>query len=98
MVVGRIFPGGVTTGFFQNFPGDGKSGEICFFPLKTKKTTFFAKKFKIQGGKSSPAPTLRRPWIFYSFSRLIAIVANTNAHFYAREEQILTIGMIVFEE
>jgi len=27
--------------------------------------------------------------MFYSFSRLIAIVANANAHIYAREEQIL---------
>jgi len=29
---------------------------------------------------------------------LIAIVANTNAHIYAREEQILDIRMIVVEE
>jgi len=36
--------------------------------------------------------------IFYSFSRLIAIVANTNAHKYAREKQTLTIRMIVLEE
>jgi len=42
--------------------------------------------------------TLDRNPIFYSFSRLIAIVANTNAHIYAREEQILTIRMIVLEE
>jgi len=41
---------------------------------------------------------LDRNLIFYSFSRLIAIVANTNAHIYAREEQILTIRMIVLEE
>jgi len=36
--------------------------------------------------------------IVYSFSRLIANVANTNAHIYAREEQILSIRMIVLEE
>ena len=36
--------------------------------------------------------------IFYSFSRLIAILANTNEHIYAREKQILTIRMIVLEE
>jgi len=41
---------------------------------------------------------LHRNPIFYSFSRLIAIVANTNAHVYAREEQIVTIRMIVLEE
>jgi len=29
---------------------------------------------------------------------LIGIVANTNAHIYTREEQILTIRMIVLEE
>jgi len=33
--------------------------------------------------------------ILYSFSRLIDIVANTNAHIYCRVEHILTIGMIV---
>ena len=42
--------------------------------------------------------TLDRNPIFRSFSRLIAIVANTNAHIYAREEQILAIRMIVLEE
>jgi len=29
--------------------------------------------------------------ICYSFSKLIAIVSNTNTHIYAREEQILAI-------
>jgi len=42
--------------------------------------------------------TLDRNPIFYSFSRLIAIVANTYAHNYAREEQLLVIRMIVLEE
>ena len=41
---------------------------------------------------------LDRNLIFYSFSRLIAIVANTNAQIYAREEQILTIRTIALEE
>jgi len=41
---------------------------------------------------------LDRSLIFYSFFGLIAIVANTKAHIYAREEQILTIRMIVLEE
>jgi len=41
---------------------------------------------------------LNRNPTFYSFSRLIAIAANTNTHIYAREEQILTIRMIVLEE
>ena len=41
MGVGRIFPGGAAGGFFQNLSREGKSGEICFFPLEIKKTTFF---------------------------------------------------------
>jgi len=41
---------------------------------------------------------LDRSLIFYFFFGLIAIVANTKAHIYAREEQILTIRMIVLEE
>jgi len=41
--------------------------------------------------------TLDRNPILYSFSRLITIVANTNAHIYAKE-QILTIRMIMLEE
>jgi len=43
-------------------------------------------------------PVLDRNLIFYTFSRLIAIVANTTAHIYAREENILAIRMIVLEE
>jgi len=42
--------------------------------------------------------TLDRNPIFYSFSRLIAIVANTNTHMYPRDKQILAIRMIVWEE
>jgi len=42
--------------------------------------------------------TLDRNPIFYSFSRLIASVANANAYICAREEQILAIRMIVLEE
>jgi len=55
MGVGRIFSRGDTRWFFQNFYRGAKSGEICFFPLETKKTTFFAKMFKIQGGQGPPA-------------------------------------------
>jgi len=42
--------------------------------------------------------TLDRNPIFYSFSRFIATVANTNAHIYAREEHILIIRMTVLQE
>jgi len=39
--VGKIFPGGgALRDFSKIFPGGAKSGEICFFPLKIKKTTF----------------------------------------------------------
>jgi len=54
MGVGRIFfQLGATRGFFLNFSVGGKSSEIWFFPLKTKKTTFFA---------GPPCPPFRRPW------------------------------------
>jgi len=33
-----------------------KSGEICFFPLETKKTAFFAEIVKIQGDLDLPCP------------------------------------------
>ena len=57
MGVGRIFPRRDTRGFSKIFPGVAKSDEICFFPLKTKKATFFAKIFKIQGA-FPPCPSL----------------------------------------
>jgi len=42
----EFFPGS-TKEFFQNFStGRVKNGEICFFPLETKKTTFFLKSSK----------------------------------------------------
>jgi len=41
---------------------------------------------------------LDRNLIFYSISRLNAIVANPTAHIYAREEPILAIRKIVLEK
>jgi len=41
MGVGRIPGGGAPGDFSKIFPGGAKIGEICFFSLKTKKTTFF---------------------------------------------------------
>jgi len=38
---------GATGRFFQHFSRVGKSGELFFFPLKTKKTILLAKDFKI---------------------------------------------------
>jgi len=55
MGVGRICSRGGTGRFFQNISSGGaKSGEICFFPLEYKKTTFFGEIFKIQEGAKSP--------------------------------------------
>jgi len=45
-----FFPGWGSKGFFQNFSRGAKSGGIWFYSLETKKTTFFAEIFKIQGG------------------------------------------------
>jgi len=42
-----FFPGGHSGIFLKFFQWGAKSSEILFFPLKTKKTTFFAKDFKI---------------------------------------------------
>ena len=42
-----FFPEGGTRGFFQKFLWGAKSGVICFFPLETVKTTFFAEILKI---------------------------------------------------
>ena len=59
MGVGRIFSSGGALGDFSKiFLGGPKSGKICFFPLETKKTTFFAKSSKIPGGQ---CPPFRRP-------------------------------------
>jgi len=52
-----LFQGGTTVGFFKFFLGGDKSGEI-FFPLETKKTTFFGESFNIQGTLSP----FRRSW------------------------------------
>jgi len=51
----EFLPGGSTWRFFQNFSRGDKICEICFFPLETKKTTFFAKIFKIQEGQVPPS-------------------------------------------
>ena len=40
-----FFPWG-TSGFFQKFSRGSESGEICFLPLETKKTAFFAEILK----------------------------------------------------
>ena len=53
----RYFSGKITRGFFQYFSRGGKSGEICFFPLKTKKTTLFCWKCQNPGGKVPSAPS-----------------------------------------
>jgi len=49
MDVVRIFSKGGSPGNFPKiFLGGTKIGEICFFPLETKKTTLFSYIFKIQ--------------------------------------------------
>ena len=59
MRVGRIFSkGGPRGDFFEIFLRGAKSGEICFYPLETKKTTFFGEIFKIKVA----FPPFRRPW------------------------------------
>ena len=58
MGVGRIFSKeGPLADFSKIFLGEAKSGEICWFPLKTKKINFFVKIFKIQGALPPILPT-----------------------------------------
>jgi len=51
----------------------------------------------VHAGRRFPTPALDRILIFYSFSKLTAVVAKTYAHIYARE-QTLAIRMIVLGE
>jgi len=67
MGVGRIFSRGTSRAYFQNFSRGGKSGEICFFPLKTKKTTFFAEHFKIQERGKPPTSDAYAYKIYQAF-------------------------------
>ena len=46
MGVGRVLSWGGTSAFYKRFSRVGQSGEICFLPLKTKKTALFAEIFK----------------------------------------------------
>jgi len=54
MVVGRIFSRGSTRVFSKIFVG-GQSGEICFFPLATTKTTLFFGSFQNPGWGLAPS-------------------------------------------
>ena len=64
MGVGRIFcKWGHKRIFPKFFPGGAKSGEICFFPLKTKKITIFAKNSHSRVGVRPFLPPFRRPWL-----------------------------------
>jgi len=67
MGVGKIFSRGGKSGLFQaqsktSFSREAKSGKISFYPVETKKMTFFGKnligKYQIPGGASPP---FRRP-------------------------------------
>jgi len=60
MGVERIFFLGVPLGDFSKaLLGGAKFGEICFFTLLTKKTTFFAEIFKMQGFQNAgPRPPI----------------------------------------
>jgi len=61
MGVRRIFSSGGHQGIFPKISQEGQKWLNLFFPLKTKKTTIFAKVFKIQGGPWTPLPPLPTP-------------------------------------
>jgi len=52
-----IFQGGRLGDFSKIFLGGSESGYICFFPLETKKTTFFAEIFETQGKVPPASPS-----------------------------------------
>jgi len=59
-----FFQGGTLGDFSKIILGVAKTGKILFFPLETKKTTFFAEIFKIQGVKA-PLPPLPTPMMLW---------------------------------
>jgi len=56
-----FFQRGTQRDFSKFFSGGAKRGEIVFFQLKTKKTTFLLNISKSSGGLGSPAPPFRCP-------------------------------------
>ena len=50
----KDFPRGEQGDFYKLFLGGAKSGEICFFLLETKNTTFFCWNFQNPGGPRIP--------------------------------------------
>ena len=66
--IGRFFPGATTGDFSKIFPGGAKSGEICFLPIETEKTTLFFWNFQNPGGAKAPLPPpFRYPWLEYLY-------------------------------
>jgi len=71
MYVGRSISrgGGALGDHSKIFPGGGRSGEICFFPLKTKKTTFFLLKISKSRMAKAPLPNVTKPEVSVRISR-----------------------------
>ena len=68
MGVGKIFQGALVDSS-KSFVGGPKSGEICFLPLKMKKTAFFAEMFKFLPPSDHARNQLRTPRKVKSFLR-----------------------------
>jgi len=85
MGVGKILTRGPPGDFLKNFLGGGQNWwNLFFLPLETKRTTFFAKNFKIQGGKVPPAPPLSTPMstsALWSYAFSVAYVLCGLANF-----------------
>ena len=62
MGVGRIFPGGGATGFFQSFSRGPKVVKFVFSHLKLRKQPFLLKFSKSRGERAPLPPPFRRPW------------------------------------
>ena len=83
MDVGRIFPGGgKPSEFFQIFPwGEGKSGDISFFPLEAKKKTFVCWNFRNPCGQGSSLPTPLPTPMMYGENNVVKVYACDKAFY-----------------
>jgi len=72
-----IFPGGPLVDFYKNFSRWwAQRSRNIFFPLETKKTTFFAEIFKIQGWALDPLPTPMAPTLAVDRRQKVNIVSG----------------------
>jgi len=103
-----FFQGGGHQGIFTKFfQGGAKSGEICFYPIETKKPTIFCWNFQNPGDAWSPCPLVppfQRPWPtckfswylwFISMFQIISGLSMLSPKFYFLQD---TIGLLTISD